>query len=200
MISGRGAGGFSASRDFSTSDVAALVDAAKTSDEQAFAAIVERFEQMVYKTAVRITRDADDAADVVQQTWLVLVRKMDSIQTGQALPGWLSTTARREALRVVRERSRLLAVDQTTLERAEDPSEGPDRQVERRDLVERVNRALHRLPRQRREFLLELVGQRAPYAEMAARFQLAQGSLGPLRARYLRQLADALYDCGVTAA
>jgi RNA polymerase sigma factor (sigma-70 family) len=178
----------------------ALVEAARTGDAHAFAALVTQFERMVYKVAIGITRHPEDASDVVQQTWLILLSKMHSIHTSEALPGWLSTTARREALRLVRERSRNIPLDPTTVECAEDPSEGPDSQVERRDLIERVNQALRQLPHQRRDFLVELVGRRAPYAEVAARFQFAHGSLGPLRARYLNQLSRALEECGVTAA
>ena len=40
------------------------------------------------------------AQDVVQTTWMTLVRRHDSITEPRAVPGWLTTCARREAWRV----------------------------------------------------------------------------------------------------
>jgi len=40
------------------------------------------------------------AEDVIQSTWLALVRRRDSIEDEQAVGGWLTTTARRAAWRV----------------------------------------------------------------------------------------------------
>jgi RNA polymerase sigma factor (sigma-70 family) len=200
MSSASRSSGSSDDEVISGSNLPALVDAARNGDASAFTALVARFERMIFNVALRVTRHPEDAADVVQQTWLILLSKIDTVQSGEALPAWLSTTARREALRLVRDRSRQLPLDDGTLERLEDPSELPDSQAERRDLAERVHRALLQLPRQRGDFLIQLVGYRRPYVEVAERFQYSRGSLGPLRARYLRELSDALDGCGGTAA
>ena len=48
----------------------------------------------------------DDAADAVQNTWLRLLENLTKIDHPEALPGWLATTARREALGVLRRRTR----------------------------------------------------------------------------------------------
>jgi RNA polymerase sigma factor (sigma-70 family) len=177
-----------------------LVGAARDGDASAFARLVARFEPMIGNVALGITRNPEDAADVAQQTWLILFTKIGTVQSAEALPGWLSTTARREALKVVRERSRHLPLDENGLERLQDASDLPEHEVEKRDLAERVRRALQQLPRQRGDFLIQLVGYRRPYDEVAARFRYSRGSLGPLRARYLRELSEALEVCGGTAA
>jgi RNA polymerase sigma factor (sigma-70 family) len=181
-------------------NVADLVHAAQAGDAAAFSALVGEFQALVRRVAFAVTRNPDDTSDAVQQTWLILLRKIGSIECADALPGWLSTTARREALRLVRERARHQPLDETILDHTADTSDGPERQAEMLDLVERVDRALLSLPRQRREFLIDLVGHRVPYSEVADRFQFARGSLGPLRARYLRDLSAALEECGATAA
>jgi RNA polymerase sigma factor (sigma-70 family) len=185
------------SKPFPGSDLTALVEAATRGDARAFAALVARFDDLVFSVALGITHQREDAADVAQQTWLVLLSKIGTVQSGDALPGWLSTTARREALRVVRQRSRNVPLDGNALERLTDPADGPDHHAERRDLAQRVNQALHRLPRQRAAFLVQLVGHERPYVEVAAQFQLSPGSVGRVRARYLRELSEALVDFGL---
>lgn len=179
---------------------AGLVRAARGGDRAAFAELVARFDPMIRRLAVTITRSAEDADDVAQQTWLALLEKIDSLQQEEALPGWLATTARREALHVVRRRGRSVPLDGVVLDRAEDPAEGPEDQVAKQDLAERVRRALEQLPRQRRNLLIALVGQQRPYVEVSAEFAFSVGSLGPLRARCLQQFARALASCGGLAA
>jgi RNA polymerase sigma factor (sigma-70 family) len=187
------------SGEFSQGQLAVLVDAAKSGSGNAFSALVARFERTVYAVAIRITRNPDDAWDVVQQTWLILLRKVGSIHSADALPGWLVTTARREALRLVRERARNLPLEPDVLTAVEDPSDSPETRAEKRDLDARLHQALQHLSERRRDFLIQLVGHRQPYAEVAARFELSPGSLGPLRARYLRELLDACTQVGATA-
>ena len=46
--------------------------------------------------------DRDTAEDVVQTTWLSLLRHLDTIRSAGALTGWLVTVTKREAWRVRR--------------------------------------------------------------------------------------------------
>ncbi len=55
------------------------IDLARGGDEQAFAALVRRHQDRLYKVALRMTGDPDDARDVVQETL---------IQAWQHLPGF----------------------------------------------------------------------------------------------------------------
>jgi RNA polymerase sigma factor (sigma-70 family) len=180
-------------------ELATLVDAAKAGNANAYSALVARFEGTVLGIAMRITRNPEDARDVVQQTWLILMSKVDTIQSANALPGWLATTARREALRMVRERGRAVPLGPDVLSAMTDHSDGPESRAEKHDLDVRLHKALENLPERRREFLIQLVGNRRPYTEVAGRFGLSKGSLGPLRARYLRDLLDACTRVGAVA-
>jgi RNA polymerase sigma factor (sigma-70 family) len=178
---------------------AGLVDAAKAGNASAYSDLVTRFEGTVHAIAIRITRNPEDARDVVQQTWLILIHKVDTIQSADALPGWLATTARREALRVVRERSRAVPLGPDVLSAMTDPSDSPETRAEKHDLDARLHEALEHLPERRRDFLIQLVANRQPYTEVARRFGLSKGSLGPLRARYLRDLLEACTRTGAVA-
>lgn len=181
-------------------DLADVVTAAQAGDAAAFAELVTRFGQTVYSTALRVTHDPEDAADVGQQTWLTAMQKLSALHSPECLPGWLVTTARRHALRLVRDRDRLRATDPEVLGRCVDAGETVEATVERGELVERVRRAISRLPRERAYVLVELVCNARPYKELAVELGRPIGSLGPSRARYLQQLAQEMCALGVTAA
>ena len=68
-------------------------------DETAFAALVDRYGPMVLAACRRILKDSQEAEDVLQATFLVLVRKAESIRQGASVGSWLYGVARRIALR-----------------------------------------------------------------------------------------------------
>src|SRR5262245_17994540 len=74
---------------------------AQCGDEEAFAALLERHGPMVWRTCQRIARQAADAEDAFQATFLVLCRKAGTIRRGQALAGWLHKVAYRIAVKAV---------------------------------------------------------------------------------------------------
>src|SRR6478609_5248083 len=87
-------------------DLATLLRAASEGDQEAWNAITDRFTNLLWSIARSYRLGHDDAGDVVQNTWLRLLENLTKIDNPEALPGWLSTTARREALGVLRKRGR----------------------------------------------------------------------------------------------
>ena len=79
-----------------------LVTSARSGDQQAWDALVERYAPLVWSICTRYRLAAADAADAGQSVWLHLVEQLDHIRDPAALPGWLATTTRRECARVAR--------------------------------------------------------------------------------------------------
>src|SRR6476619_7477040 len=80
-----------------------LVARASQGDAAAWNTVVERFSSLLWGVARGHRLRQEDAADVVQNTWLKL---LDNLAQPEALAGWLSTTARYECLAVLRKRGR----------------------------------------------------------------------------------------------
>jgi len=77
-----------------------LTRAAAGGDEGAWSDLVRRFDAVLHAVAHRY-RVGADVDDVVQTVWLRALDHVDRIDDPEAIAGWLVTTTRREAMRVL---------------------------------------------------------------------------------------------------
>lgn len=75
-------------------------------DRRAFAALVVRHERAAWATAWRVLRDDHAAADAAQEAFLLAFRRLDGLRRPELFGVWLLRIARREAVRMARERAR----------------------------------------------------------------------------------------------
>jgi RNA polymerase sigma factor (sigma-70 family) len=172
-------------------DVEQLVAAARAGDSVAWDDLVDRYLPLVTAVIGRFRLSASDADDVNQTVWLRLVEHLDGLREPRALPGWLVTTTRNEALQLIRRRARDLPVDPATtvFDGAEDDAPDFGEALVSDLRAQALRDALDELPEKRRELLLLLlVDPPLPYEEISARLGIPKGSIGPTRARALEQL------------
>src|SRR5688500_16437700 len=83
-----------------------LLDAFLAGDTSAMARLVARYGGLVLGACRRVLGNEHDAEDAFQATFLLLARDAGKIRKGAALPSWLYGTARRVALRALRDDAR----------------------------------------------------------------------------------------------
>jgi RNA polymerase sigma factor (sigma-70 family) len=173
------------------SRVTDLVTHASKGDQQAWAALVERYSPLIWSICRRYWLSDADADDVCQAVWLRLVAQLDNLREPAALPGWLTTTTQRECLRVRRANGRCAVAGQLL-----DPEDTPDQRIEATDhellMAERhaaLRAAFTRLPPRCQQLLALLIADPpVPYAEISARLGISVGCIGPSRGRCLEKL------------
>lgn len=170
------AGAFTAYRDGDQEGMDALVDAVTP----------------LWHTVRSCGVDAQTAEDVIQTTWLTLVRRRESIADPQAVLKWLIVTARREAWRVSAAQRKNDPSDFDGSQLVARPADEPEATV-LRDARQRTLWAQISTLSERCQQLLRVIAfaDKPDYA-VAQALGMPIGSIGPTRGRCLAQLRAAL--------
>lgn len=170
-----------------------LLERCRAGDAEAWDALVERYERLIFAVAARNGLSPDDAADVTQTTFVALIDSLERIEDETRLASWLMTVARRQAwrLRSVSRRSVPLEAVPDVASEAADPYVDWDTQVA-------VHDALGALGGTCRDLLLALYFEpdEPSYADIAQRLGRAIGGIGPLRGRCLDRLRSIMAEEG----
>jgi RNA polymerase sigma-70 factor (ECF subfamily) len=155
------------------------------------AAVYRAESDALFRYLVRMTGDSDLAADVLQETFLRLVKRPPA--TAENLRGWLfrvATNRLRDHARRVR-REKVLVTRGTGSKVLPDPPPGPDSLVAFGEQRSAVQRALDALPlRDRTVILMREEGFR--HREIAEVVGTTTGSVGTIIARALDRVRKEL--------
>src|SRR5215217_7466380 len=158
------------SRAVDAERLAALLERARGGrDQAALNAIVAELSPLLWQVARAQGLDRDAAEDVVQTTWLSLLRHLVTIRSAGALTGWLVTVTKREAWRVRRAGRGERPMEDWVEAALPDPDPLPDEQLLADDRRRALWRAVRQLP-QRCQDLLRIVAfvRRPDYTELSA--------------------------------
>jgi RNA polymerase sigma factor (sigma-70 family) len=174
----------------SAHDLERLVAAAAAGDQPSWDALVERFEPALIRMARSHGLSRHEAEDAVQETWMRLLRRIETVREPRALSGWLRTTVRHESLRV-RERVQRESptADELWADVADTTSVEAQVGLDAAECGVAVARALDALPARHRKLMRALFTETEPsYEEIASRLGIPVGSIGPIRRRCLARL------------
>ena len=180
-------------------DLATLLRAASEGDQEAWNAITDRFTSLLWSVARSYRLGSDDAEDVVQNTWLRLLENLTRIDNPEALPGWLATTARREALGILRRRGRTVLTRDEDLgvDLADPASTELDSALLEDERDVELWASFAKLPERCQQLLRVLMAcDRPVYAEVSTAFDMPIGSIGPTRMRCLERLRKLVAESG----
>jgi len=174
----------------------ALLRAADDRQPLAWEELIRRYSRLVRSTVASFRLQEADAEDAVQNTWLRVMERMDTIRDPERLGAWLATTASRECLALIR-RGRREVPDDVAGKQLVATEEGPDVAVVVDEAHRAVDTAVEELTG-RRQVLIQLLFYQpdCSYAEVSRATGMPQGSIGPTRRRVLRELRGTLEQRG----
>jgi RNA polymerase sigma-70 factor (ECF subfamily) len=78
----------------------------QSGEAAAMSELVERWHARLFRHVRRLTDSVDDAADVMQETWLAMIRSLSKLDDPAKFPAWAYRIASNKAADFVRKKSR----------------------------------------------------------------------------------------------
>jgi RNA polymerase sigma-70 factor, ECF subfamily len=158
-------------------------------DEQAFAALYDRFAARLYRVALRLLGRREDAEDVVQEVFLATVRSRERLSNVRDLTAYLFVSLHRAANRCALRRTRAVPASSAAADEAIAPVEqigcdGSD--------WHRLHEAVRSLPEEQRQVIALKIDGGLTFAQIA---QVVGASISTVASRYqyaLRKLKTSL--------
>lgn len=176
-----------------------LIEACLKGSDQAWEALLVRYQRLIYSIPLRYGLPEHDANDVFQNVSLLLWENLGRLRDRARLGAWLVITTRRECWRMLRQhRQNTTVVDDDSLEKllpTSTLSEDEFLTLERQSQVRAAVGYLE-MPCQELLALLFYAEPRPTYNEIAQRLTLPEGSIGPNRSRCLEKLMKILESMG----
>ncbi len=187
-------------KDVETSDND-LVHQALSGDQEAFEALVSRYQRSLLRLIYQYIGEYHEAQDVLQQVWLQLYLSLPSLDPYVHLKPWLFTVARNRSVDVLRRRRLLFFSELETVNEEEeaayldtipDTSPKPEEEIEQCDLQREIQQAIQTLPSIHRAVVSLYYREQMSYSEIG---QTLMMPVSTVKARFNRAkplLRDAL--------
>lgn len=176
-----------------------LVTECLAANQKAWTALVAKYKNLVYSVPMKYRMTPDDAADVFQAVWLELYNTLPRLRQPGALRSWLMTVASNQCYHWKQARQKLAqpAGSEVDLDSIAGPSETASLQEEL-EMEQTLRDAIQHLPA-RCQLMVQMLffsDPPLPYADVARRLGLAEGSIGFIRGRCLQKLKRRLEETG----
>lgn len=158
-------------------------------DSRAFGILMGRYSSQVYGAALRLMRDEDEAAEVVQLAFIQAYKQLESWR-GESFGAWVTIIANHIGLRLLEKARRRNA--ETLDENMETPAEQYDEAHEQR--LQSLENAVAQLPEQDRQIIqwhyyenlsLQIIAERLGLTENTAKVRLFR-----IRERLKKKMSD----------
>ena len=159
---------------------------AQSGDTAAFNALIRKYEVRAYQYAFRLTRNSEEASDIVAEAFVRIFNALHNFKGQSAFSTWMYRILTNCFLDIrKRERSRpstslesTLQTDDGEMERQiEDPGRTPHQELERNERESRVERAVSVLPEYQRAMIVMYHAEMMSYEDIAAALDLPIGTV-----------------------
>lgn len=162
----------------------------------AFGVLVRKYQDRLFNSMVHLLRNPSDAEDVVQDTFLQALRKLDTFQGNSQFYTWLFRIARNTAISKLRRKKPTVSLDSTAsqqrLDFPDDDGPSPSTQMERRERQTGLMRAMDQLSSEHRAILILREMEEQSYETISEILDLPVGTVRSRLHRARLQLKELL--------
>jgi RNA polymerase sigma-70 factor (ECF subfamily) len=195
------------------SDEALIQNFRQTKDPAYFKSVVRRYENRIYSAALRIVGTAEEAEEVVQDTFMKMHQNIASFKVRSSLAAWLFRIAHNVCMDKLRSRQRRKVFQIWTFDpqstggnseegmhvviNAADPSPNPSEELAANEQEEVIERSLRALPETQRTVVVLHDIEGFSYQEIS---EIIGASIGTVRSRLhygrlkLRELLEPYFE------
>ncbi len=163
-----------------------LIQRALDGQSSAFETLVLRYQDRLYTAMISVVGNADEAEDVVQESFIQAYLKLDTFQRNSRFFTWLYRIAFNFALARRRRRKNHQSLEETRENSGAEPEfygDGPDLRMTRNEDIQLVHRALALLSEDHRSILVLREMEDLAYEDIADVLKI---SIGTVRSRLNR--------------
>jgi len=176
-----------------------LVAACRRGDQQAWAALIDKYKNLVYSISFKYRLSPEDAADVFQAAWADLYQELRQDRDVRSVRAWIATVAAHKSYQTKMKAQSRPSVSLTELEhRVADTGSSGRELIQEAQKEQLLREAVAELPDRCRRIvdLLFFADPPVAYRDLAKLLGLAEGSIGFIRGRCLKRLAKTLGESG----
>lgn len=162
------------------------ISRAQSGDSAAFNALIRKYEVRAYQYAYRLTRNSEEASDIVAEAFVRIYNALHNFKGQSAFSTWMYRILtncfldirKRERVRPATSLEATLQTDDGEMERQiEDPGRTPHQELERNERETRVESAVSELPEYQRAMIVMYHAEMMSYEDIAAALDLPIGTV-----------------------
>ncbi len=163
-----------------------LIERSKFGDRSAFDQLISKHRQRAYQYAFRLTRDPEEAADIVADAFIRMYKALENFKGDSAFTTWMYRIATNCFLDIRKKKKSRPAISlESTVQTSdgevvfqfEDPTASPHEQAERTEAMGAVQDAIRLLPEYQRAIILMYHAEMQSYEEIADALKLPIGTV-----------------------
>jgi len=157
----------------------ALVERAQRGDRTALDQLVRRHQRALFALCIRYVHDADEAADLVQRSFVRAMTKLGELREAASFRSWILRIGAHLALNHLRDNARFVP-DDGAVERPAEPERGPTpvalERLESAEQAQALRAAVRELPTKQRMTLELRIYEDLSFREIGAALEISEGA------------------------
>lgn len=154
-----------------------LVKRAQGGDRMALDRLVRRHQRAVFALCLRYVRDADEAADLVQRSFVRAMGKLAELRDAGVFRSWLLRIGAHLALNHIRDHARFVADDgELETGMSDERSPSAEDRVEAAEVASALRAAVNELPTKQRMTLELRIYEDLPFRDIGVALGISEGA------------------------